>query len=240
MQNRYIIEGVDPREVVIERIRGLSPDNRVQLAFSCGKDAIAAWLILRDAGMEVYPYYRYLIPGLEFVEESLSYYEKFFGVHIQRMPHPQLHAWLNAMLFQVPGNCAVIEAADLETFDFEMLNSWAKEEAGIPEDCWTASGVRAADSINRRTAVKNHGPINFKNRTFLPVWDMKKDELISLLRLAGILLPVDYAIFGRSFDGLDYRFIYGIKKYFPRDYQRIVELFPLIDLELFRYEHCGR
>ena len=50
------------------------------LAFSCGKDAVAAWLAIRDRFDEVIPYYLYLVPHLEFVDESIDYYERFFGV----------------------------------------------------------------------------------------------------------------------------------------------------------------
>ena len=47
----------------------------VLLAFSRGKDSIAAWLAPRDAGVEVIPYHLYLIPGLSFVDESLAWFE---------------------------------------------------------------------------------------------------------------------------------------------------------------------
>ena len=40
-------------------------------------------------------------------------------------------------------------------------------------------------------------------------------------------LPVDYEMFGRSFDGIDYRFISPIKERFPDDYARILEWFPM-------------
>ena len=47
-------------------------------------------------------------------------------------------------------------------------------------------------------------------------------------------VPIDYKIFGRSFDGLVYRFMLPLKKYFPNDYAKIKEYFPLIDLEIER------
>lgn len=40
------------------------------LAFSRGKDSIAAWRALRDAGVEVKPFHLYLVPGLAFADES--------------------------------------------------------------------------------------------------------------------------------------------------------------------------
>jgi hypothetical protein len=41
-------------------------------------------------------------------------------------------------------------------------------------------------------------------------------------------------MFGRSFDGIDYRFLEPISRLYPEDYQRILQDFPLADLELFR------
>ena len=43
----------------------------VLLAFSRGKDSIAAWLALRAAGVDVIPYHMYLVPDLAFVAALL-------------------------------------------------------------------------------------------------------------------------------------------------------------------------
>lgn len=87
------------------------------LAFSTGKDSIAAMLAIRDAFDEVIPVYMYLVPGLEFVEESLAYSERvlFGGRRIRRMPHPSLYRWLNGMVYQPPHRAPVIKAARLRT-----------------------------------------------------------------------------------------------------------------------------
>ena len=53
---------------------------------------------------------------------------------------------------------------------------------------------------------------------------------------AGWKLPIDYRYFSASFDGLYVKFMLPIKRYFPRDWQRICEFFPLIELEVLRYE----
>jgi hypothetical protein len=49
--------------------------DKTLLAFSRGKDSIAVALALRD-DIEVIPFHYDDLPGLEFVEESLAYYEK--------------------------------------------------------------------------------------------------------------------------------------------------------------------
>lgn len=211
----------------------------VMLAFSCGKDSIAAWLSIRERFERIVPYYMYLIPKLSFVEESLAYYEEQFGAHIYRVPHPSLYRMLNALVWQPQERIRVIEAAGLPNFDYDTLGDLLKKELGLPKKTFTASGVRAADSPVRRSAMNQYGPINLKRHYFYPVWDMLKAELITLIRGSGIGLPIDYRLFGRSFDGIDYRFLAPLKKHRPDDYQVIREWFPLIDLELLRYETEG-
>jgi hypothetical protein len=101
---------------------------------------------------------------------------------------------------------------------------------------YVATGIRAADSPNRRAAINTYGPINEKRKTFYPVWDLNKDGVIKMLQDAKIKLPVDYELFGRTLDGLDYRFIKPIKDNLPDDYQVLKEWFPLLDLAIVRYE----
>ena len=92
----------------------------------------------------------------------------------------------------------------------------------------------------RRSAVNQYGPINWKRNTFWPVWDMYKDELISLIEASQVRLPIDYKLFGRSFDGIDYRFTKPIRDNLPEDYQRILDWFPLAHLDIYRYERNGK
>ncbi|MFN3886123.1 MAG: phosphoadenosine phosphosulfate reductase [Aquabacterium sp.] len=223
-------------EQVIERIRAISP--RVLISFSTGKDAIAAHLAIRDHFDEVVPYYLYLVPGLEFVDESLDYYERtlFGGRRIHRLPHPSLPRMLNAMTFQPPERCSVIEGLQLEEHDYMEANDAIKELAGLPDDAFCASGVRAADSPMRYTHFKKRGAISWNRGLFYPVFDWNKERLATTIERSGVKLPVDYRIFGRSFDGIDLRFLLPIREHFPRDYQRILEWFPLAELEIYRYE----
>jgi hypothetical protein len=66
------------------------------------------------------------------------------------------------------------------------------------------------------------------------VWDWRKQHVMDAIYAARIRLPPDYEWFNRSFDGLDRRFLGPIKAYAPDDYARILQWFPLADLELRR------
>lgn len=210
--------------------------NETLLAFSTGKDAVAAWLAIRDHFDGVHPYYLYMIPDLEFVEESLAYYEQFFGIRITRLPHPSLHRWLNNCVFQAPENCLIIEQANLPNFTYEDIRQAMCKQKSLPIDLLVADGVRAADSPMRRISINTHGSISYKQKKYHAVWDMLKADLVSLFNLHNVKLPIDYKLFGRTFDGLDLRFILPLKKFRPRDYRKVLEWFPLAELEVFRWE----
>lgn len=206
------------------------------LAFSTGKDAIAAWLAIRDSFEVVHPYYLYLVPGLEFVEDSLAYYEQYFGEKIVRLPHPSLHRWLNNFTFQPPERCLVIEQAGLPNHEYSHIRQAMCEMRNLASDMLVADGVRAADSPMRRIAINTHGPITWSQGKYHPIWDWKKADLLECFRKHGVKLPEDYKLFGRSFDGIDLRFILPLKKHRPADYRKILEWFPMCELEVFRWE----
>lgn len=227
-------------EQVIAEIRAES--SRCLLSFSTGKDAIGAHLAIRDHFDEVRPYYLYSVPGLEFVEESLTYYERhlFGGQRIIRLPHPSLVRMLNAQVFQPPERCAVIEGLDLYEHDYEDIAAGICDQLGWAPETMSATGVRAADSPIRYAHFKRRGAINRNRNTFAPIFDWNKDRLIDAIARSGVKLPIDYRLFGRTFDGIDLRFLYPIKQHFPRDYRRILEWFPLAELEVYRYEKRGQ
>lgn len=223
---------------VIEKIK--EDTDTVFLGFSRGKDSIAAWLKLREAGLKVVPFFMWAIPGLEFVEESLQYFEDYFETRIYRLPHPSFYRKINGLVYQPPNRIPVIRAARLPLPEYDDIADYLSEDLGFDSRPWTATGVRAADSPLRRSAISQYGAINYKRHNFYPVWDMKKGELIELLLKYRVKLPIDYKLFGRSFDGIDYRFIAPIKEHLPEDYGRILQWFPLVDLDIARRHFSSR
>lgn len=225
-------------EQLIDYIR--QQTDTVFLSFSCGKDAIGAWLAIRDKFPKIIPFYLYLIPDLEFVEQSLAYYESVFDCRIHRLPNPNTYRMLKRLVFQAPENCAITENSSLENFTHDDCVQYLIEDYGYPETAWTATGVRAIDSPMRMASIKRHGAYNERRKTFFPVYDWRKQRLLDEIIASGIKLPVDYHLFGRTFDGIDRRFTEPIKKYFPRDYERIKQFFPLIEADIKRAEYGRR
>jgi hypothetical protein len=213
---------------------------RALLAFSRGKDATAAWLAMRDHFDDVVPVFFDTIPGISFVEESLDYFERFFGRKIYRLPHPSFYEMLRTNLFQTPSRIGYIAGLDLPPeYDFSAAHKMVREVEGLPDDVPCANGVRAADSPIRRVSLMKHGPISYQTRQWSPVWEWNKRDLERAFDTSGVQLPLDYQLFGRTLDGLDYRFMAPLKRERSDDYKRVLEWFPLVELELWRIERMA-
>ena len=238
-----ISEHCVPSTILNVRMRKRFP--KVILSFSGGKDSIASYLALREAGYkatDIIPIFLYWIPKLEFEEKSLAYFEEhlFEGVHIERLPHTALYKLLNELIFQPPERCSIIEDLGLPYNDYGDLVECIIEDYKLPKDQFYAFGMRATDSLTRYSVFKNYGPVSERERKWSCVWDWRLAKVIHEIRRHGIKLPPDYVMFGRTFDGIDFRFLYPLKKYYPRDYEKVLEWFPLADLEIYRYEHRNK
>jgi len=149
------LSGVDTIREVAKR------QKKTLLAFSTGKDAIAAWLAIREHFEEVVPYYLYLVPGLEFVDEQIAMYERFFETKITQLPHPSVHRLLNNFVFQPPQNCAVIEDAGLPNFDYpDIQAAMCQMHNGL-----IIQWVRINKTIGAMAGTYNF-PIAFPNKCF--------------------------------------------------------------------------
>ena len=210
--------------------------SRTLLAFSTGKDSLAAYEQIRPVFDEVIPYYFFLVPGLEFVENSIAYYERKLGFKVVQLPHPSLYRWLNAGAYQTPHSMTVIVAAGLAKLSYKLLIDLMAEKNLLPSNVLAASGVRAADSPIRRVSMIQHGAVSYSSRHFYPVADWTKADVVDSINRLGVKLSVDYRIWGRSFDGLDARFLVPLKRELPEDYRRVLEWFPLADLEVWKFE----
>ena len=221
--------------VETRRVLRVENGERIMLAFSRGKDAIAAWIALRDEGFDVIPVHYSAVPRLEFVAESLAYYELVFSTPIVDIPHPSFYASISSGVFQPPSSFRALESLSLHR-EIEYRDIYDDVAAAHGCGPWYATGVRASDSNVRRLSLSVTGSLVGSQRKAHVIWDWRAEDVRNALRRTGVKLPVDYVMFGRSFDGLGIEYLHAIKARFPRDYQRIIGYFPLLEAEVFRDE----
>lgn len=208
------------------------------LAFSLGKDSVASWLQCRKYFKHIIPFYKYLVPNLDFVEDNLRYYEDFFGQHIYRMPHPKLYAMLNGGVAQTPLTMHRINEGNLfpplNVYNDEIVTDIIRETKGLSNNVYVAVGLRVADNPMRRMNVKAHGSIIHNKKTFYPVYDWLKERLLKEFDEAGVKLSSDYQLWNNSFDGITYKYIIKIREAYPKDYEKMLKFFPLLELDIYR------
>lgn len=212
----------------------------VVMSFSAGKDSLAAWLALREDGrFNVHPYFLFWIPGLSWVDRMLTYYEEFFECHIMRLPHPYLYEMLDRCAYQPPLRVAAINAADLPTFDFSDIDNIVAERHQLREP-FCAIGMRAADNLERRRMILQQGSLGLgKRRYFYPIWEWKINDVIAIILKHGVKLSPEYALWGRTPVAFDYMYMQPLRDAYPADWELVRQWFPLIDLEMMRYEVVG-
>jgi predicted phosphoadenosine phosphosulfate sulfurtransferase len=222
----------------------------VILAFSSGKDSICSWLKMLKFWKpeQIIPVHYYMVAGhpqengygvLPHVERALQYYEDFFGTHIIRLPHPMWYRTLRARVFQPAERLKIIGqlqiAGRFPKLDMDSITQWFKKETDNQET-WEGVGIRMKDNMQRRMAVKKHGSALPSGKRFYPVWDYSVQDVRDALKASGIHMSVQYRLFGRSFGGLDARYTKTIREKAPEDWETLKAWYPLVDLDIFRYE----
>lgn len=205
----------------------------IVLKFSGGKDSVASWLRCRAFFPHILPIYHYWCPDLAFVERTLQMYEAFFGQPIIRAPHPNFLNFQATGAYQTPHRLNVCTAYNLASSDYDDIVRFVAEDAGLLNP-WVAMGLKTFDSPIRAKAIAAHGAWTPANRFFYPVADWKHRDVYAFLQAHQCPLSQDYADFGRSYDGFQYRYLVVIRDKYPEDYARIKAWFPLVDAELMR------
>lgn len=227
------IEGVEPSVTMRARIR--AEGGPVFLAFSRGKDSHALWLQLRAEGFdEIIPVHLEMVPGLRFVEESLCYFERAFGTPIVRSPSSEMFRRLHAQVYQPPQRRRVLEAGGLMLPTRRQLFERIAWERGLERMPWIFDGSRASDTMTRRTAVVRGAAWQAAKRLCWGLWDWRKQEVNDLIEASGIARAVDYDGMKRTFGGIEAPALRWVRDRYPDDYARILEWFPLADVQFVR------
>lgn len=224
----------DSGDELCQTIRAASGDTAI-VSFSRGKDSYAMVERLRRHFRRVVLFHLDLLPEpLRIETEGIERWQSRGGEPVLRYVHPGTLKQLRAFVYQPLDRVAKIRAADLPTdYTLDAVENDVRRRAGA-QDAWVALGLRAADSIQRRTHFKTHGSVLPARRAFYPVFDETIDDVDRAVRRLGIPLPNDYNLFGRSLDSLSQDFLAPLRAAYPDDYERVLRWFPLADAGVHR------
>lgn len=208
------------------------------LHFSCGADSVASFLKLRENGIEPILVYKYFIKDLPMVKNYIDYFEKKFNVHIYQFPHTLFTEMMDNALYQKPVKAVNKFMNDIYKFDFP---NYTKEnfDMGLADlvggDVVFHLGLRYTDGIRRYQHLMKHG-CSFENK-FYPIASFKVSDIHNLLDKYDCLLPIEYGLWGISFESPRSFNLPLIRDNCPKTYEMIKQKFPMIVAECYRPQY---
>lgn len=198
----------------------------VLVGFSGGKDSIVTLDLCMRYFDRVVPFFMYIVPGLEFQERTLQWYEKYYSVEILRIPHFEVSNFMRYGSFR---------AFDLSVPIISITDeyNWMRLNTDIT---WIAAGERISDSIIRRAMIKNSGSIDRERARFYPIAYWKKKEVLGYIKKRKLKLPSDSKGLGFSFKSLDGKELAFVKKHYPEDYLKIESMYPYCGAAVERWK----
>lgn len=131
-------------------------------------------------------------------------------------------------------------ALKLVEFDFADVDD-ILAAANDLDNPFTAIGMRMKDNIDRRNMITQKGVLGrVKRRYYYALWDWDVNQVGQIILDNGVKLSKEYKYWGRTLASFDYQYLRPLATHFPQDWEIIKQWFPLIDLELFRYEQIGK
>lgn len=202
----------------------------VIVGFSGGKDSIVTLDLCFRYFKRVQPFFMYLVPGLEFQENMLRWYENRYKTEIIRIPHFEVSNFLKYGSFTLyDDNVDIVGITD--TYNYLRL------QTGIH---WIAAGERCADSIVRNAMIKQSGSIDYKRGRFYPIAYWKKNDVLQYIKYKKLYLSKEQKEIGFSFRSLSGEELSIIKKLYPEDYKKILRVYPFAGAAVERFEKYGK
>lgn len=231
-------EGTEQSRLLCEEISRRS-DGICVFGFSRGKDSIPAWVWLRRFFHTIHVYHLTTVPGLSYVDKSLSFYEDLFETKILRFMDGEVIENVQGKSFQLFDNYPLIDSFNLPKgyYHYSEIADVVRKKFNCPQ-AWHAMAVLGCDNIFRRMNLLKKdangnltytGAIKEAQQTFYPTFDWRLEQNFEVLEKNKLPLPADYTIAERTLTSLPCPLnVHGLYTKFPEDFAKLESLFPLI------------
>lgn len=195
------------------------------IAYSGGKDSLVTMDLCARAGRHIEAYMLCFIPDMDYAAYWNEYARKRWGVKTRSYQDPTCIRLLRI------GRFRLMPKLDIPAITSREVEALARRESGCE---WIGYGYKAVDSIDRRVMLKTWPDgVHEGWKKFAPCANWRHNDVLAYLSRRGIEIPVA-AKAGMSGIGLGPFSLAHMREYWPRDYRRILELFPFAEAQADR------
>ncbi|MDA3900048.1 MAG: phosphoadenosine phosphosulfate reductase family protein [Spirochaetes bacterium] len=196
------------------------------IMFSGGKDSIATLDLcmsyLNPKKCRIV--YWYFVKGLRVKEQFFRHYEKRYGITIEQEAHPSLSEMMAKNVFMhTQKTVPIVSIGDGENY--------LRKKYDIS---YLAYGFRKNESLQRRGQISQCKGFDKVHKKIYPIGDWNHNHVLKYLNHRKLPLPVEYSYGFRDINFISGEPLIWLKQNYPDDYDRVKEVFPLIDVELMR------
>lgn len=207
-----------------------SVTDSVIVGFSGGKDSIVTLDLCFKFFKRVRIFCMYLVPGLEFQEKMLKWYENKYKTNIIRIPHFEVSNFLKYGSF-------TLYDENVDIVGINDIYRYIRQKTGIH---WIAAGERCSDSIVRNAMIKNSGSIDCKRGRFYPLAYWNKNDVLKYIKYKKLYLSPEQKKLGFSFRSLAGNELAILKEYYLKDYEKVLKVYPFVGAAVERFTKYGK
>lgn len=212
------------------------PDtDAVIIAFSGGKDSMIVLDLASQRGYRrLMAYHRYFLPDLEYTKSVVAFAKERYGIDVFTFQDPTTIDFIKRGTF-----CTARPGLTLWTMN--DIEDYVRMKTGIE---WVGVGYRCQESLERNAMLKRDWPygINLQRRMFAPIRDWGPRHVKAYFAWRRLPLPpsAQQVWNGRSGFGLKPDHMAWARRYWPKDYERILTVFPGAAHQADRAEELDR
>lgn len=224
---------------IIEAIPKLQDKLNI-LHFSTGVDSVVSYLRLKEFGIKPILIYKYFLPDIPMVMNYIDWFERKYNERVYLIPNTLFYQHIDNALYQFPIYGREDFRNNLTPFLFykefrkKSVDKKILKAIGLKkEDVVFHVGVRYTDGLLRYLSIQKNGVWN-KDNTFFPIASFKVNDLKEMLDKYECKLPIEYKLFGISFESLRSWNIGLIRQECPASYEYMLQFFPMVKLLEYR------
>jgi hypothetical protein len=166
------------------------------------------------------------------VKNYIDYFEKKYNERIYQIPSTLWAEHIDNALYQEPVKAREkfrnnIASCGYEAYTKDACDAIIRDALG--GDVVFHLGLRYTDGLRRYQHLQQHG-VSFKDK-FYPIASFQIKDIQEILEKYDCLLPLEYKLWGISWEAPRAWNINLIKEHCPETYRQLCAIFPMVGLE---------